>query len=215
MKLRFHFLASLAMAAGVCAAQQNSAPPAGPAQPAVEAPAPKAPSVAGEAVPVETPAGTKSYVIGPLDVLDIHIWNDPKLTGIYNVRPDGILSMPLMGEMKADGLTPAELTKLISSKLTAFMNTAPDVNIQLAKNNSKKFYIMGEVQRPGEFPLTTDTTALDAFANAGGFRDFANQKKIYILRGDKKLYFNYKDVSQGKHMEQNIMLQSGDRIIVP
>jgi polysaccharide export outer membrane protein len=85
----------------------------------------------------------------------------------------------------------------------------------VARVNSKRYFIFGEVGRGGEFPLIADTTVLEALSNTGGFREFANPKKIYVLRGTKKLKFNYKDVSQGKHMEQNIFLENGDKIFVP
>jgi polysaccharide biosynthesis/export protein len=91
----------------------------------------------------------------------------------------------------------------------------PEVNVQVARINSKKFYIYGGCLRQGEFPLNGNMTVLDAFANCGGFKDFANLKKIYILRGAEQLPFNYKDVSHGKRMEQNRQLQNGDRIFVP
>lgn len=156
----------------------------------------------------------KPYVIGPLDVLDIRVWNDAKLSGFFDVRPDGMMSMPLIGEFRAEGDTVAELRETILKKLNALMN-APEVNVQVAKINSKRYFIFGEVARSGEFPLITEITVLDALSNCGGFREFANPKKIYVLRGSKKLDFNYKDVSHGKHMEQNIVLESGDRIFVP
>jgi polysaccharide export outer membrane protein len=158
---------------------------------------------------------SKPYVIGALDVLSITVWNDPKLSGFFDVRPDGMISMPLIGEMKADGLSVNELTALVKKKLNATVMEDPEVNVQVAKINSKKFYIYGGCTRQGEFPLTGSMTVMDAFANCGGFKDFASLKKIYILRGTKQLPFNYKDVSHGKHMEQNIQIQNGDRIFVP
>jgi len=172
---------------------------------------------AESAPPVSSAADEeKPYVIGSLDVLEIKVWNDAKLSGIFDVRPDGMISLPLIGEMKADGLTVAELTKLVKAKLAVSVMEDPEVNIQVARINSKKFYIFGGCLRQGEFPLIGATTVLDAFASCGGFKDFANLKKIYILRGPTQRFaFNYKEVSQGKHMEQNIRLQNGDRIFVP
>jgi polysaccharide export outer membrane protein len=159
-------------------------------------------------------AGKKAYVIGALDVLDVRVWNDPKLSGFLDVRPDGMVSMQLVGEVKADGLTVPQFTEALKQKLSELINE-PAVNVQVARFNSKHYYIFGEVGRTGEFPLITQTTVMDALANTGGFREFANLKKIYVLRGSQKLYFNYKDVSHGKHMEQNIVLENGDRIFVP
>jgi polysaccharide biosynthesis/export protein len=150
---------------------------------------------------------------GPLDVLDVSVWNDAKLSHIYDVAPDGTISMPLIGVIKADGLTAPELAASIKEKLLQVLNT-PEVNVQVVRNNSKKYYIFGAVAHPGEFPLTSQTTVLDAFASSGGFRDFAKLKKIRILRGSHEYFFNYKDVSRGKHMEQNIFLENGDKIFV-
>jgi polysaccharide export outer membrane protein len=157
----------------------------------------------------------KPYVIGSLDVLSVTVWNDAKLSGFFDVRPDGMMSMPLIGEMRADGLTVNELTALIKNKLSATVMEDPEVNVQVARVNSKKFYIYGGCLRQGEFPLNGSMTVMDAFANCGGFKDFVNLKKIYILRGTEQIPFNYKDVSHGKHMEQNRQLQNGDRIFVP
>jgi len=167
-------------------------------------------------------AGAKPYVIGSLDVLDIKVWNAPNLSGFFEVGPDGMISMPLIGEIRGDGVTKEEITKTIREKLaSAVFTEPPEVNVQVARVNSKKYYIFGGVNRPGEFPLLGSMTVLDAFATAGGFHDFANKKNIYILRENPKakggietLKFNFNDVSKGKHMEQNIQLQNGDRIFV-
>jgi len=220
----FKFAALFALFASFCFAQ-NAVPAGKPAAPAAanssSGPA-VTPGAATDARP--TPSGadsasattgsSKPYVVGALDVLDIQVWNDPKLSGFFSVRPDGFLAMKLVGDIKADGLTVPELTQLIKTKLSALMND-PEVNIQVSKMNSKRYFVFGEVNRPGEFQLLGDTTILDAFANCGGFTGFANTKKIYVLRNNKRLEFNYKDVSKGKHMEQNIQLENGDRIFVP
>ena len=178
--------------------------------PASRVPAAAAPDSSGQGLP----AARKAYVIGSLDVLDIRVWNDPKLSGLFDVRPDGIISMPLIGELRADGQTVAQLRETILQKLNTLMNS-PEVNVQIARINSKRYFIFGEVARSGEFPLVAEITVLDALSNCGGFREFANPKKIYVLRGSKKLEFNYKDVSRGKNMGQNIVLENGDRIFVP
>jgi polysaccharide export outer membrane protein len=194
--------------------------PAAAAQDVPTSPAPKpTPRKGKQPPPQSTPPQSgeeKPYVIGSLDILEVKVWNDQKLSGMVDVRPDGIVNMPLIGEMRADGLTVMELTKLIKTRLVAadFMED-PEVTIQVVRINSKKYYIMGGCLRQGEFPLVAATTVFDAFANCGGFKDFANLKKIYVLRGSTQLPFNYKDVSRGRHMEQNIRLQNGDRIIIP
>jgi polysaccharide export outer membrane protein len=159
------------------------------------------------------PPPTTPYIVGTLDVLEIRVWNDPKLSGIYTVRPDGIISLPLIGEFPADGLTVPALTELVKKKLETVMND-PEVNIQVAKINSKRVFIFGGVGRTGEMPIYENMTVLDALSNVG-FKDFANTKKIRIMRGTQTFMFNYKDVSRGRNMEQNIYLQNGDRIFVP
>jgi polysaccharide export outer membrane protein len=159
------------------------------------------------------PPPTQPYVVGTLDVLEIRVWNDPKLSGIYTVRPDGIISMPLIGEFPADGLDVPQLTDLVKKKLETVMND-PEVNIQVAKINSKRVFVFGGVLRTGEMPLYQNMTVLDALSNVG-FKDFANTKKIRIMRGTQTFLFNYKEASRGKNMDQNIYLQNGDRIFVP
>ncbi len=187
--------------------------PAGPViLPAAAAAPPTAARGAGRgAAPARN---AKPYVIGPLDVLEVKVWNDPKLSGLVDVATDGTITLPLVGPVVASGLTVAELTLGLKDKLTSII-IEPEVNVQVLRINSKKYSIFGGCLRSGEFPLVGDVTILDAFASCGGFKDFANLKKIYVLRGTEKLKFNYQDVIRGKHMEQNILLENGDRIVVP
>jgi len=120
-----------------------------------------------------------------------------------------------VNEIQASGLTPKQLEKALTDGLAKFINQ-PEVTVQVTTVNSRKYYIQGEVQRPGAYPLVVPTTVLEALVNAGGFREFANTKKITVLRnGRERMRFNYKDVTRGKHPEQNIQLQPGDQIIVP
>jgi polysaccharide export outer membrane protein len=130
------------------------------------------------------------------------------------VRPDGKISLPLIGEIQAAGVTPEQLGKDLAAALGKYVNN-PDVLVSLQQVNSKRYYIDGGVNRPGEYKLVTPTTVLEALSQAGGFREFANTKKIRILRGDTTLKFNYHEVSHGKKMDQNIYVESGDHIIVP
>lgn len=162
------------------------------------------------------PASQKRYVIGPLDVLFIKVWNQPQLTGAVDVRPDGILSMSLIGELKADGLTAAQLKDAIQARLSDFLNN-PEVDVQVAKVNSKRYFVYGGVGRPGEFPLIETTTLMDALSQVGGFKDFAKPNKITVQRGTQTFHFNYKDFIKGKNLDKNanIELQNGDRIFVP
>jgi polysaccharide export outer membrane protein len=164
--------------------------------------------------PTDSPKG---YVIGPLDVLYISVWNNAQLSGMRDVRPDGMISMPLIGEVKADGLTAAQLKEAIEERLRSDVLVKPEVDIQLAKINSKRYFVYGGVFRPGEFPLIERTTIMDALSLVGGFKDFAKPTKIQIKRGDQTFNFNYKDFIKGKNSDKNvnIELQNGDRIIVP
>lgn len=159
------------------------------------------------------------YLIGTSDVLEINVWQEKELTESVPVRSDGKISMPLIGEVQASGRTPTELKQEITSKLRAYL-TAPDVTVVVLQMNSRKFNILGRVAKPGSYPLSATTTILDAIAEAGGFQDFAKIKKIYILRRDDKgrvshIPFNYKDVIEGKHPEENITLMPNDSVVVP
>jgi polysaccharide export outer membrane protein len=149
-------------------------------------------------------------------VLTIKIWNQPNLSGAVSVGPDGMLSMPLIGEVKAAGLTQKQLRDLITERLKecCVNNPEGEVDVAIGKINSKRYYVYGGVLRAGEFPLDRDMTVMDALSNVGGFKDFANKKKIYILRGTQRFNFNFNDVSKGKHLEENIPLENGDRIFV-
>ena len=153
------------------------------------------------------------YLIGPEDILFIKVWRENDFTLPVAVRPDGKITMPLIGEVQAAEQTPMQLTKTLTELLTKYINN-PDVTVFVTDVRSKKYYIIGEVNRAGSFPLVTPTTVLEALGNAGGFREFANTKKIKILRGDKVFNFNYNDVTRAKHLEQNIYLENGDKIIV-
>ncbi len=161
-----------------------------------------------------SPVDPKNYVIGPEDMLLIRVWREPELSGQFPVRPDGRISLPLVNELQAAGLTPEQLAAAVVQGLGKYM-TQPEVSVAVVQVNSKKYFVIGEVARPGPYPLTVPTTVLEALVTAGGFRDFANQKKILVLRGAQRLKFNYKDVVAGKNTEQNVLLESGDKIIVP
>ncbi|MDZ7638148.1 MAG: polysaccharide biosynthesis/export family protein [Bryobacterales bacterium] len=155
-----------------------------------------------------------SYKIGPEDVIEIRVWREPELSVQQSVRPDGKITLPLIGDVIANETTPKELSAAISTRLKEFINN-PSVMVTVEQVRSKKFTITGEVNRPGSYPLLTATTVLDALTNSGGFRDFANKKKITIIRGDERIRFNYNDVIEGKNMDQNIELRNGDLIVVP
>lgn len=152
----------------------------------------------------------EGYVIGPSDVLAINVWKEPEISRAIPVRSDGRISLPLVGEVQAAGKTPYQLQQDISKKLQTLISE-PDVTVIVQEIRSQKFNILGQVARPGSYLLTDSTTVLDAIAVAGGFRDFAKQRAIYVLRqnpdGTQSRYpFNYKEVVKGKNIEQNIKL---------
>ncbi len=160
------------------------------------------------------------YIIGPEDVLLIRVWAQAEFSGPVVVGPDGMISVQLIGDVKADGLTTGQLKAELEKRLAETALKNPEVTVQVQRVNSRKYTIQGEVNHPGTFPLTGPMTVLEALVAGGGFHDFANPKRIYILRfkpdgSTEKLSFNYKDVSHGKHMEQNIYIQNGDHIFVP
>lgn len=156
----------------------------------------------------------KTYVIGTDDVLLIKVWREPEHSGLVTVRPDGMITLPLIGDIRAGGLTPEKLDAEVTQALSKYIND-PDVIVSVQAVRSKRYYVTGEVNRPGAYPLVSPVTVLEALTLAGGFRDFANKKNITILRGNQRLKFNYNDVIRGKNPGQNITLQHGDYIIVP
>jgi len=203
------FLAAPGAIAGVAADKKPSEKPEATQ---TARPQDKAPE---KTMPFTGPAvDPKSYIIGPEDVLYVRVWREPDLSGPVSVSPDGKISMQLINEVQAAGKTPEQLTSAITQSLGKYMNH-PEVNVQVATVNSKKYFISGEVLRPGAFPLAVPTRVMEALIQAGGFRDFAKTKKIYVLRGSTKYNFNYKHVSKGKRQEQNILLENGDTIFVP
>lgn len=155
-----------------------------------------------------------TYKIGPGDVVNIRVWREPELASQQAVRPDGKITMPLIGDVVAVDMTPNQIATQITTQLKEYI-VNPSVMVAVVQVRSKKYTITGEVGRPGSYPLLVPTTVLDALTNAGGFRDFANRKKITILRGDERFKFNYNDVIKGKNREQNIELRDGDLIVVP
>jgi len=160
-----------------------------------------------------------SYVIGVDDVLSISVWKEPDISRTLPVRSDGKISLPLAGEVQAAGQTPHQLELALVGKLRNYI-AEPEVAVIVSEMKSQKFNILGEVNKPGTYPLTNGATVLDAIALAGGFRDFAKQKSVYVLRrdasgGESRIPFNYKDVIQGKHADQNVKLLSHDTIVVP
>lgn len=167
-----------------------------------------------------TKAHDDSFVIGNDDVLAINVWKEPDVSRpTVPVRSDGKISLPLVGEVQASGRTPLKLEQEIAAKLKNYI-AEPEVTVMVQQINSQKYNILGMVNKPGSYPISNSATVLDAIALAGGFRDFAKQKAIYVLRQNAdgtqaRLAFNYKEVVKGKNPDQNIKLQPRDTIVVP
>ena len=160
-----------------------------------------------------------TYIIGDDDVLAINVWKEAELSKTVPVRPDGMITLPLVGELKAVGLTPLQLQEQIVAALSKVMSD-PQVSVMVSAVNSMSFNIVGQVAKPGFYSLTRPMTVLDAIAISGGFRDFAKQKKIYVLRtaadgSQERLKFNYKQVIKGKNMAQNIQMMPHDTLVIP
>jgi polysaccharide biosynthesis/export protein len=158
-----------------------------------------------------------SFVIGNDDVLAINVWKEPDFSQKIQVRSDGKISLPLLGEVQATGLTPLQLEQDLTAKLRNYI-TKPQVTVIVEQINSKKFNILGQVGKPGSYSLGVAPTIVDAIAIAGGPRDFAKEKSIYVLRekpggSQTRIVFNYKDFLKGKN--QNIKLEPGDTVVVP
>ena len=190
-------------------AAQAPAPPQTP-------PAPQ-PADASQVAPtgVTPPA---DYVIGPDDVLSIVIWREKEMSSEVVVRPDGRISLPLVNELQAAGLTPAQLRIAVEKAASKWVKE-PDATVIVKTINSRKVSILGNVGKAGTYPLTGDMTVLQLIALAGGLQEYADAKGITIMRKqdgrDVTLKFNYKDVVKGKNLQQNVSLKPGDTVIVP
>ncbi len=170
-------------------------------------------------MPAAGNAISEEFVIGTGDVLAVNVWKETEVSRVVPVRSDGRISLPLVGELQAGGRTPKQLEAEITTKLKDYVSE-PEVTVIVQEIKSQKFNVLGMVMKPGSYVLTNPTTILDAIALAGGFRDFAKQKDVYVLRraadgNQARLPFNYKDVVKGHNSAQNIALQSNDTIVVP
>ena len=175
--------------------------------------------------PVASPPETKkatvadsSYIIGPMDILEIQVWREPDFSRQVLVRPDGKITFPLIGDIQASGMKTLGLKALLAEKLKGFVDD-PEVTVIVVESRSKIFYIIGRVNRPGTYPLSPNMTVLQALSVAGGFGEWAHKDNIRIIRrSDGKeeiLPFDYDKVISGKNLEQNILLESNDTIVVP
>ena len=180
--------------------------------------APTSPSATAPKAAEETakPADEIEYRIGPQDVLQIDVWKEPEITRTIPVRPDGKISLPLLDDVQAAGLTAMQLAGKIREGLTKYL-TNPQVTVTVTQINSRRVYVTGEVVKSGALPLLPGMTALQALSSSGGFTQFAMEKGIYILRTEKgkqvKLPYSYRDVLKGR--QEDVVLQPGDVIVVP
>jgi polysaccharide export outer membrane protein len=159
-----------------------------------------------------------TYIIGPSDQLDISVWNQAQLTRSVPVRPDGMISLPLINDVQAAGKTPDQLRTILTEKWTKFVND-PQVTVIVTLMNSQRIYILGQVGRVGAFPMLPGMTVLQAISTAGGLTLYAKESGIYVLRTENgkqlRFPFDYKAVMNGKRPEQNIVLKPGDTVVVP
>lgn len=170
-------------------------------------------------VPQALPSLNLKYVIGADDVLAVDVWHEQELSRVLPVRPDGKISLPLIGELQAGGQTPLQLQDTISQSLKEYLEH-PQVTVIVQETKSQSFNVVGEVQHPGLFVFGHPVAVLDAIALAGGVRDFAKSKKMYVLRtapdgSRQRLPINYNDVVKGKKPSENIVLRSHDTLVVP
>ncbi len=188
-----------------------------------QTPAPTAQSVSPAAAAAAAPRASDpvvppGYVIGTDDVLSIVYWKDKDMSSDVQVRPDGRIALPLINEVQAAGLTPEQLREKLTEESKKFMEDA-SITVVVRQILSRKAFITGEVNKPGPYPLTSATTVMQLIAMAGGLREYANGKKIVIMRTVNgtpvTLPFNYKDIVEGKNLQQNIELKPGDTVVVP
>ena len=198
------------LAAGLCQAQSKpGAHSTPPVSAKVEAPeVPLAPSDSAG-----TSFDPKNYVIGPEDIINVEVWREPDFTRAHLVRPDGRITIPLIGDVQSAGLIPERLAAQLAVALKQYIND-PQVTVSVEQVNSKKYSITGAVNKPGTFQLVVPTRVFDALIQAGGYREFADKKDIVIARGDRRINLNWDEVVEGKKLGQNVFLENGDAIIV-
>jgi len=181
-------------------------------------PKPTPPATRPAAVPATGVPVEAGFTIGPADVLGILVWRDQEVSGDVTVRPDGMITLALIRDVKAEGLTPNELADRIQAALREFITDA-SVTVVVRQMNSRKVFITGEVARPGAYPLASSMTVMQLIAIAGGLTEFADANSISIMRVEagrtRTFAFDYKNVARGKNPEQNIVLKPGDTVVVP
>jgi polysaccharide biosynthesis/export protein len=181
-------------------------------------PAPQTATVKPQAPAATSVTLPADYVIGPADVLSIAFRNEKDMTGDYIVRPDGKITLPLVGDIDAIGVTPETLTDRVVKASDKFF-VSPTVSVGVKVINSRKVSITGGVEKPGQYDILGPMDVLQLMSLAGGLREYTSGKNIIIIRGDganqTSFKFNYKDILEGKNLKQNIPLKPGDRVVVP
>jgi polysaccharide export outer membrane protein len=209
--LRWLMVLLLGLAGAAAVAQTNNDAPA------AKSSADKSKDASTATVQQPRAVASPTYVIGADDTLHIDVWKEQNLTVTLPVRPDGMISMPLLNDVQAAGLTPMQLAASISEKLKKYV-TDPRVTVVVTQMNSQRFYVTGEVLHTGAMPLLPNMTVLQALASSG-FTQFANLKGIYLLRMENgrqnKIPINYKALVKGEAVNQNILLKPGDTVVVP
>ena len=175
-------------------------------------------TMGGTAVmPAQSPGVGPDYLIGADDILHISVWREQEMTTTVPVRPDGKISLPLIGEVEAAGLTPTALQQSITNKAEKFV-TNPQVTVMVTDVRSKRVYVVGEVMRPGSYSMTPTMTALQAITAAGGLTPYANSRRIFVMRKEggnaTRVQFNYHAVVSGRDLNADIALKPGDTVIV-
>jgi polysaccharide export outer membrane protein len=197
-------------------ARHESPDAASGAAPAPTPTAAPAPTPAAPAAPIVEPPGD-AFRIGPEDVLDVQVWKNPELSRVVPVRPDGMISLPLVNDIRASGLTPIELRQQVTQRLAEFI-PSPEVSVIVREVHSVKVAVLGAVRMPGHYEVNSTATVLELIARAQGLTEFANRDKIVVLRqkGAKteRIKFNYRKVAEGDD-EDNLYVRAGDIIVVP
>lgn len=192
---------------------------AGPGNDKATAAQPGDRAAADQSKPLGSSRVGDDYTIGPSDVLAVNIWKDTEITRTVLVRPDGRISLPLVGELEVNGLTALNVQHLVVQRLREYIDN-PQVTVIVQEVRSRTYVVIGKVAKPGSYELGKPTTVLEAIAIAGGFQDFAKTSKVFIIRrleneSVQKLPFDYKTVTKGRHIEENVDLQNGDTVVVP
>jgi polysaccharide export outer membrane protein len=187
--------------------RQDAAPPPAPAK--VEAPS----TVVADPNGIAQAIDPRAYVIGAEDIIRVIVFQNADFSGIHVVRPDGKITLPFVGDVQAEGLTPERLRAQLTQAIKTYIEM-PEVTVSIQQVNSKSFRIEGWVNRPSRYPLVTPIRVYEAIADAGGFREFANTKHVIIMRGAKRIEFDADSYRKGKKMEQNIFVENGDIILV-